>query len=53
MKDEIIEEIMRECNISKRKAEEMLKVSLFYGDTYKEAKESIKEFYSTIALKLH
>lgn len=45
MEEEIVREIMKECNISKRKAEEMLKVSLFYGDTYSNAKECIKEFY--------
>lgn len=45
MEEEVLKEIMKECGVSKRKAEELLKVSLFYGDTYNEAKESIKNFY--------
>lgn len=44
MEEEVLREIMKECNIGKRKAEELLKVSLFYGDTYKEAVENIKKF---------
>lgn len=44
MEEEIVREIMKECNISKRKAEELLKVSLFYGDTYMKAVENIKKF---------
>ena len=43
--DKICKKIMEECGISKRKAEELLKASLFYGDTYDEAKENIKSFY--------
>lgn len=48
MEKEFVEEIMRECKISKRKAEEMLKVSVFYGDTYNEAKENIKKFWINV-----
>lgn len=45
MEKEILEEIVKECKISRRKAEELLKVSLFCGDSYSEAKECIKWFY--------
>lgn len=40
----IVEEICKECNISKRKSEELLKVSLFYGDDIREAKNNIINF---------
>lgn len=42
--DKIIREICRECNISKRKSEELLKASLFYGDDIGEAKNNIINF---------
>lgn len=44
MEKEILEEIVKECKISRRKAEELLKVSLFYGNSYEEAKNNIKNF---------
>lgn len=43
MEEEVLKEIMKECNISKRKAEELLKASLYYGDTYNEAVKNIKK----------
>lgn len=44
MRRNVVNDVVKECKISKRKAEEMLKISLFYGDTYSEAKESIRNF---------
>ena len=44
MEKEILEEIVKECKISRRKAEELLKISLFYGDSYEETKSNIKKF---------
>ncbi len=41
----MIKEIARENGISSRKVEEMIKISVFFGDTYLEAKERIKRFY--------
>ena len=41
----VVNDVVKECKISRRKAEEMLKISLFYGDTYDKAKQSIKAFY--------
>ena len=43
VKDEL-KEIVKECKISQRKAEEMFNISMFYGDTCDEAKENIKNF---------
>lgn len=42
--ERIVEEICRDCNLSKRKAEELLKISLFYGDDIEEAKNNIINF---------
>lgn len=42
--ERIVEEICNECNSSKRKVEELLKISLFYGDNIKEAKINIINF---------
>ena len=44
MEEKILKEIMKECKINKRKGEEMLKVCLFYGCSYEEAKNIIKSF---------
>lgn len=45
MDQEMIKEIATENGISDRKVEEMIKISLFFGYTYYEAKEGIKSFY--------
>ncbi len=44
MEEKILKEIMNECKISKRKVEELIKFSLFCGDTYEEAKINICNF---------
>ena len=48
MEEEIVKEIMKECNISKRKLEELMKINKFYGDSLGETKKYIKEFYLKI-----
>lgn len=45
MKEVIIEEIMKENSITRRKAEELLKISLFYNCNLEEAKNKIKKFH--------
>lgn len=40
----IVKEICNECSCSKRKSEELLKISLFYGDDIEEAKNNIINF---------
>lgn len=45
MKEMIIKEIMKENGISKRKAEELLKISLLYNYNLEEAKNKIKKFH--------
>lgn len=45
MREVIIKEIMKECSISRREAEELLKISLFYNYNLEEAKNKIKKFY--------
>lgn len=48
MEKEIIRKITKKCSISKRKAEELVKVNLVYGYTINEAIDNIKEFYKKI-----
>ena len=45
MEKKTINEIMKVCKMNKRKVEELLKFSLFCGDTYEEAKINICKFY--------
>lgn len=45
MEKKTIKEIMKVCKMNKRKVEELLKFSLFCGDTYEEAKINICKFY--------
>lgn len=47
MEKEVIKKVMKECSISKRKAEELVKIDLFYGYTIDEAIKHIKEFYKS------
>ncbi len=44
MREVIIKEIMKENSVSRRKAEELLKISLFYKYSLEEAKNKIKKF---------
>lgn len=44
IEEKVVEKIIKKCNISRRKAQELLKISLFYGDTYKEALKNIKVY---------
>lgn len=45
MKEEIIEEITKEYNINRKKAEELVKICLFYKYDLAEIKKKVEEFF--------